>query len=293
MYPLQRAEVRGINGEIYRNLNLHKPNPTCSTKYDRDDNSNECVHLFCVLWYFKKDRKRSHLSKYIQCACLRAWKVFFCLPLLTCPWSLYCGFSFNVWLVVYCATMTAWRHFCKKHRPFPSLTFKCRGCWERTKIDNPVSLFDQLCNLTLVRFEGSHGSWGFYRVLITPTPLAHRGTVQPFTLFAWFIPGFRGGALPWELTSAFEPNSPLYSCPVWTGATVHHEERRSRPASWCAHSPAAVSSLLGHQMAVSILRGAAISFCKSCLLRFPCVARLWRKDATWYCLLHVLWGGEA
>jgi len=39
----------------------------------------------------------------------------------------------------------------------------------------------------------------------------------------------------------------------------HHEEQLPCPASWCAHSSAAVSGLLWHQMAVSILRRGAVS----------------------------------
>lgn len=39
---------------------------------------------------------------------------------------------------------------------------------------------------------------------------------------------------------------------VWSGASVHDEEQLSCPASGCAHSSAAGSALLRHQMAVSV-----------------------------------------
>ena len=85
--------------------------------------------------------------------------------------------------------------------------------------------------------------------------------------------GWEEEAVPWELTSDSEPRSPpapffLSSCiPVWTGgAAVHHEEQLSRPACRRARGSAAVSGLLRHQMAVSILRR-SVRVCSSSLLR--------------------------
>lgn len=69
--------------------------------------------------------------------------------------------------------------------------------------------------------------------------------------------------MPWALTFESEPRSPPALCICVLSELEplsNHEEQLSCPASWCAHSSAAVSGLLQHQMAVSILRSAAISF---------------------------------
>ncbi len=75
--------------------------------------------------------------------------------------------------------------------------------------------------------------------------------------------GLEEEAVPWELTFESEPRSPTAVCiRVLCEAEPlsNHEEQLSCPASWCAHGSAAVSGLLRHQMAVSILSSAAVSF---------------------------------
>lgn len=77
------------------------------------------------------------------------------------------------------------------------------------------------------------------------------------------LQGLEEEAVLWELTSESEPRDPTALC-IRVLCEVeplsNHEEQLSCPASWCAHGSAAVSGLLRHQMAVSILRGAAIAF---------------------------------
>ena len=51
------------------------------------------------------------------------------------------------------------------------------------------------------------------------------------------------------------PDTPTALCIRVLWELSNHEEQLSRPASWCAHGSAAVSGLLRHQMAVSILGG--------------------------------------
>lgn len=65
----------------------------------------------------------------------------------------------------------------------------------------------------------------------------------------------------WELTVE-SAQQPLFIRTLCEPEPLsNHEEQLSCPASWCAHSSAAVSGLLWHQMAVSILTGAIIPFC--------------------------------
>lgn len=70
-------------------------------------------------------------------------------------------------------------------------------------------------------------------------------------------------AVPWQWTFEFKPRNPTALCICVLcelESLSNHEEQLSCPASWCAHCSAVVSGLLWHQMAVSILTRAAISF---------------------------------
>ena len=88
---------------------------------------------------------------------------------------------------------------------------------------------------------------------------------KSLTMFIVFITGFRGGGRAMSAdfwVSTEKPNKPFVfflSRVNWSHSPTH-EEQLSCPASQCAHSSAAVSSLLGHQMAVSILTIATSSF---------------------------------
>lgn len=60
-----------------------------------------------------------------------------------------------------------------------------------------------------------------------------------------------------------------------------HEEQLPRPASRCAHRSAAVSGLLWHQMAVSILGIAAISFFRQVTFPLLCIRTMPPHMTAW------------
>lgn len=80
--------------------------------------------------------------------------------------------------------------------------------------------------------------------------------------WCYLLQSLEEDVVPWKLTFESQPRSPTALCICVLcelEPLSNHEEQLSCPASWCTHGSAAVSSLLWHQMAVSIPRSAAIS----------------------------------
>lgn len=108
-------------------------------------------------------------------------------------------------------------------------------------------------------------------------------------LLILFVTGFRRGGLchqRWLLSLNQEAQQSfgfLFSPPPCEVQPLsNHEEQLSCPASWCTHSSAAVSGLLWHQMAVSVLRSDAMSFFRL----FSILTLLYIQQRTpWRCVL--------